>query len=165
MSPYRLVEPLHSAPTANRRQVVYTGRPGAGNTVGLQNNTVNNLPSLKRISSTRPKQFCSSGGSLHTCSSSELAIFSFDEELEYELRREKDVAPVFHVGRSGGTNTFHQDNQLHFNSSCNYSGNYARKQSTTSSMGSSSASANLEKAAWNKRDADSWRASFKHPPS
>lgn len=36
--------------------------------------------------------------------SSELAIFSFDEELERQLKREREVAPVFHVGRGGAGN-------------------------------------------------------------
>lgn len=33
--------------------------------------------------------------------SSEWAIFSFDEELERQLRCEKEAAPIFHVGRGG----------------------------------------------------------------
>ena len=44
-------------------------------------------------------------GNVHAYSEgSERAIFSFDEELERQLRREREVAPVYHVGRGGAGN-------------------------------------------------------------
>lgn len=60
-------------------------------------------------------------------SSSEWAIFSFDEELERQLKREKEAAPIFHVGRGGAGNMIHP-------------GEYSltRKRSDTSSIGSNS---------------------------
>jgi len=47
------------------------------------------------------------GGAGNAFPVSERAIFSFDEELERQLRWEKDVAPVYHVGRGGAGNVGH----------------------------------------------------------
>jgi len=47
------------------------------------------------------------GGAGNVFPSSERAIFSFDEELERQLRWERDVAPVYHVGRGGAGNVGH----------------------------------------------------------
>lgn len=40
---------------------------------------------------------------MHRCPS-ERAIFSFDEELEQQLRRDARAAPIYHVGRGGAGN-------------------------------------------------------------
>jgi len=40
---------------------------------------------------------------------SERAIFSFDEELERQMRQEKDLAPVYSVGRGGAGNMVYID--------------------------------------------------------
>ncbi|KAI1933130.1 hypothetical protein LOZ58_004424 [Ophidiomyces ophidiicola] len=164
MSLSRLVEPLPSAPTASRRQSLYSGRgSSASQTSALNTFTqpiVDHMASLKHLSSHRPKQMFSSGG-IHTCSTSEIAIFSFDEELEYELRREKEAAPVFHVGRSGARSSFYQDN-TRSNNTCNYNPTFSRKQSSTSSVGSSgNESTNLQKTSWTKTNSDSWRTSYR----
>ncbi|WEW57625.1 hypothetical protein PRK78_003092 [Emydomyces testavorans] len=164
MSPYRLVEPLASVPTPSRRHVPYAGNATATHPAGAQNNPADTLPSFRRMSASRSRQLCSGTGNVHTCNSGELAIFSFDEELEYELRREREVAPVFHIGRTGLKSTLHQDNNGHYNTTCNYSPVFPRKQSNASSIGSASGthSASSEKMLWSKRDADPWRTSFKH---
>ena len=47
------------------------------------------------------------GGAGNFFPSSERTIFSFDEELERQLRWERDVAPVYHVGRGGAGNLIH----------------------------------------------------------
>jgi len=47
------------------------------------------------------------GGAGNVFPASERAIFSFDEELERQLRWERDVAPVYHVGRGGAGNMMH----------------------------------------------------------
>lgn len=44
-------------------------------------------------------------GNLH--SNSERAIFSFDEELEREMRQTQDLAPVCYIGRGGAGNRFY----------------------------------------------------------
>ena len=46
------------------------------------------------------------GGAGNAFPASERAIFSFDEELERQLRWES-VAPVYHVGRGGAGNLIH----------------------------------------------------------
>jgi Protein of unknown function (DUF3602) len=46
-------------------------------------------------------------GNLH--SNSERTIFSFDEELERQMRQEQDLAPVCHVGRGGAGNMVYID--------------------------------------------------------
>ncbi|EAS35199.3 uncharacterized protein CIMG_00553 [Coccidioides immitis RS] len=160
MSPFRFVEPLPTASTTGRRQALYGARTAATNTAGLRSDAANS-GSSRRISSSCHRQGCSSARNTPACHSSEFAIFSFDEELEYELRREKEAAPVFHVGRNGDANIF-RDSQSNYTNSCNYSSNFPRKQSTTSSMSSSNQSTNLEKTTWMKRDTGSWRSSFNH---
>lgn len=162
MSPYRLVEPLPSAPTAGRRPALCTSRTSSSNSTVRQNSTTDSL-SIQRMTSSRSRQPPSTAGGIHTCTSSEFAIFSFDEELEYELRREKEVAPVFHVGRSNGRSS--HDSTPHYNTSnCNYTGTFTRKQSTTLSIGSTSSthSTNSNKATWTKSDLDSWQSNYKH---
>ncbi|KAK2753070.1 hypothetical protein FQN55_005030 [Onygenales sp. PD_40] len=110
---YRVVEP-HPSTTA--RPVIHTSRGGAGNIVSLKNTTTTpgqtatGPASLTRLDSRPQKRFTSGrGGAGNIHSSGERAIFSFDEELERQLRREKEVAPVFHVGRGGAGNTIVPD--------------------------------------------------------
>lgn len=57
-------------------------------------------------SSTSPRNYGMSGrgGAGNVFPASERAIFSFDEELERQLRWERDIAPVYHVGRGGAGN-------------------------------------------------------------
>jgi GTPase involved in cell partitioning and DNA repair len=82
---------------------------------------------LTRLDSRTPSVFTSGrGGAGNVHHPSERAIFSFDEELERELRREKDMAPVFHVGRGGAGNMIFSDHD-------NYSLSRKQSASTTSS--------------------------------
>ncbi|PGH20759.1 hypothetical protein AJ80_03519 [Polytolypa hystricis UAMH7299] len=108
MSTYRVVEPHPSA----SRPAIHTGRGGAGNIVSLKNTTTTSSTeatgpaSLTRLDSHPQKHFISGrGGAGNVHRASERAIFSFDEELERQLRLEKEVAPIFHVGRGGAGNT------------------------------------------------------------
>ncbi|KAL1974895.1 hypothetical protein VTN31DRAFT_5099 [Thermomyces dupontii] len=119
---YLLVEPHPSVP--KHRPAIYTGRGGAGNVVSLQNTNVTHPQTATGPASAAPPDHLrkampttfptgrGGAGNMHhhhhhhDCS--ERAIFSFDEELELEMRRERDVAPVFHVGRGGAGNVvFH----------------------------------------------------------
>lgn len=107
---YLVVEPHPSVPTT-RRPALHTSRGGAGNVISLCNTrttdslTATGPASLTRLDSRPPLTFKSGrGGAGNVHSSSERAIFSFDEELEREMRRERDIAPVFHVGRGGAGN-------------------------------------------------------------
>lgn len=108
-SPYRLVEPHPSVPQ-NSRPAIHTARGGAGNVINLRNThttpsqTATGPASATDLDSrSHPGAFKSGrGGAGNTHSSRERAIFSFDEELERDLRR---AAPVYHVGRGGRGNT------------------------------------------------------------
>lgn len=109
-SAYLVVEPHPSVPNL-RRPAIHTSRGGAGNVISLRNTkTTDSLSatgpaSLTRLDSHLPATFKSGrGGAGNVHSSTERAIFSFDEELEREMRREKAIAPVIHVGRGGAGN-------------------------------------------------------------
>jgi hypothetical protein len=126
-SGYRVIEPHPSVPHTTR-PAVYTGRGGSGNVISLKNTkttdsrTATGPASLTRLDSRTPTTFTSGrGGAGNVHSSSERAIFSFDEELERDLRR---AAPVYHVGRGGAGNMIYRDDA----SNCSLS----RKYSSTS---------------------------------
>lgn len=108
MPKYRVVEPHPSA-----TKQMHTGRGGAGNIVSRdttpESATEGPTP-LARHDTHPPKAFISGrGGAGNVHDISERAIFSFDEELERQMRREKEVAPVFHIGRGGAGNTIEPD--------------------------------------------------------
>ena len=105
---YSVVEP-HPQPTTF---YVPTGRGGAGNIIKARDLLLSNgkdatgpasrIPLEKR----RPSSTFIAGrggfGNIHA--SSERAIFSFDEELERQMKMEADITPVFHTGRGGAGN-------------------------------------------------------------
>ena len=108
-SSYHIVEPHPSTTTAH---AVNTSRGGAGNVVPLNKTnkptsgpSASGPASVTRLGSNQRKQHASGrGGAGNVFSSTEHTIFSFDEELEWQLQREKHAAPVFHVGRGGAGN-------------------------------------------------------------
>lgn len=92
---------------------MHTARGGAGNVINLKNTkttpsrTATGPASLTRLDSHVPPTFTSGrGGAGNVHRSSERAIFSFDEELERDMR---GAAPVYHVGRGGAGNMIHRD--------------------------------------------------------
>lgn len=105
-SQYALVEP-HPQPTT---AYIHTARGGAGNVASASATTSGpnaSGPASRHPSLFNPRRsFYTSGrggaGNLH--SNSERTIFSFDEELERELRQTQDLAPVCYVGRGGAGN-------------------------------------------------------------
>ncbi|KAF4974803.1 hypothetical protein F66182_17612 [Fusarium sp. NRRL 66182] len=133
---YLVVEPHPSVPST-RRPALHTSRGGAGNVISLRDTkttdslTATGPASLTRLNSKTPLTYKSGrGGAGNVHSSSERAIFSFDEELEREMRREKEIAPVFHVGRGGAGN-------LILNSERSSYGLERRESSTSSSSNES----------------------------
>lgn len=109
---YRVIEPHPSVPHTSH-PAIHTARGGAGNVINLKNTkttdsrTATGPPSLTRLDSHAPKAITTGrGGAGNVHSSSERAIFSFDEELEREMRR---AAPVYHVGRGGAGNMVYRD--------------------------------------------------------
>lgn len=108
---YSVIEP-HPTPSTAYLQ---TGRGGAGNIVKSKNVSSGRDavgPASKvSLNKRRPSNNFVSGrggaGNVHP--SSERAIFSFDEELDRQMKVEKEPAPVFHTGRGGAGNTIFSD--------------------------------------------------------
>jgi Protein of unknown function (DUF3602) len=107
---YSLVEP-HPHTTA---PYVHTARGGAGNTSKPTSSTNScatpaSIP-RKFAEHKQPNTFKSGrGGAGNVHYSSERAIFSFDEELERQMRQQEAMAPVYHVGRGGAGNMIYAD--------------------------------------------------------
>lgn len=112
---YKLVEPHPQATTP----YIHTARGGAGNVASATSTTNGSNatgPASRHPSLSTPRRtvFTSGrggAGNLHT--QSERAIFSFDEELEREMRQTQDLAPVCYVGRGGAGNKFYVDQAIH----------------------------------------------------
>ncbi|PWY88523.1 hypothetical protein BO70DRAFT_286362 [Aspergillus heteromorphus CBS 117.55] len=137
---YRVIEPHPSIPHTSR-PALHTARGGAGNVINLKgtrttdSRTATGPASLTRLDSNVPSTFTSGrGGAGNVHSSSERAIFSFDEELERGLRR---AAPVYHVGRGGAGNMIFGDDS---------SSSLSRKFSVSSNSTSSSTGSTRERA-------------------
>lgn len=139
---YHLVEPHPSVPK-NPRPAIHTARGGAGNVVNLKNTKTTDSrsatgpASVTRLDSRRPAPIKSGrGGAGNIHSSGERAMFSFDEELERDLRR---AAPVYHVGRGGAGNTVHSSSSASssesFSLSRKFSGASAGTNSSSGSAG------------------------------
>ncbi|KAF9891959.1 hypothetical protein FE257_002922 [Aspergillus nanangensis] len=140
---YRVIEPHPSVPHTSR-PAIHTARGGAGNVISLKNTKTTDSqsatgpPSLTRLNSRVPTTFKSGrGGAGNVHSSSERAIFSFDEELEREMRR---AAPVYHVGRGGAGNMMYRDDDSAL------SRKFSASSKATSSSTQSTASAARDKA-------------------
>lgn len=103
---YSIVEPHPSTTKA-----VHTSRGGAGNVVRLDSTRTTSgqdacgPASLTRLDSHQRKYYTSGrGGAGNVHTTNEHTIFSFDEELELQLRHDKHAAPIFHIGRGGAGN-------------------------------------------------------------
>ncbi|KAE8349872.1 hypothetical protein BDV28DRAFT_52560 [Aspergillus coremiiformis] len=132
---YRVIEPHPSV----SRPALHTARGGAGNIISLKNTkttpsqTATGPASLTRLDSHVPTIYKSGrGGAGNVHSSSERAIFSFDEELERGLRH---AAPVYHVGRGGAGNMVFSDSDSASTLSRKFS---ISSNATSSSTGSTS---------------------------
>jgi len=93
------------------RKYAHTGRGGAGNTVkaGKTTNgsTAHGPASLLETGLPPSAKFSSGrGGAGNIHKNSERALFSFDEELERQITRERMIKEggVYHVGRGGAGN-------------------------------------------------------------
>ncbi len=113
-SSYDLVEPHPHTATPN----VHTARSGAGNLANTSSTTegsnasgpASRHPALFKHGQLHFTSVRGGAGNLHH--SSERAIFSFDEELEREMRQMQDLAPVCYVGRGGAGNRLHIDSLI-----------------------------------------------------
>jgi Protein of unknown function (DUF3602) len=108
---YQLVEPHPQVVTP----YIHTARGGAGNIASASSTTDGSnargpascQPCLKK---SKRSIFTSGRGGLGNIhSNSERAIFSFDEELERDMRQTQDLAPVCYVGRGGAGNKVYLD--------------------------------------------------------
>ncbi|RMZ85416.1 hypothetical protein DV737_g744, partial [Chaetothyriales sp. CBS 132003] len=109
---YSIVEPH---PSARSNAYIHTGRGGAGNFTKTPSSVTcgqdacgpaSRLPPTFLSSNTSKPFLCGRGGAGNVQPPSERAIFSFDEELERQLSRERHAAPVYHVGRGGSGNRY-----------------------------------------------------------
>ncbi|KAI9892768.1 MAG: hypothetical protein M1814_001188 [Vezdaea aestivalis] len=104
---YNVFEPH---PTVPRTQYIGSGRGGAGNIHRAPSSTTTVSPANPPPSRTtlHPASTFMTGrggaGNLVHNTTSERAIFSFDEELEREAKVEEKSAPVYYVGRGGAGN-------------------------------------------------------------
>ncbi|KAI9710656.1 MAG: hypothetical protein M1820_002489 [Bogoriella megaspora] len=106
--PFHLTEPHPSIKTP----YIQTGRGGAGNYTTVDPTTLTSGPHASGPASrhpyptsSNPRRFVSGrGGAGNVHSTSERAIFSFDEELAHEQRLQERAAPVYHCGRGGAGN-------------------------------------------------------------
>src|SRR5271155_4499598 len=102
---YSLVEPYPHTTAP----YVHTARGGVGNTSKPTSST-NPFTTPASIPHKQPNTFKSGrGGAGNVHYSSERAIFSFDEELERQMRQQEAMAPVYHVGRGGAGNMIYAD--------------------------------------------------------
>jgi hypothetical protein len=106
---YSVVEPHPHTTTPYIR----TARGGAGNIVksSFSQSITASMPAPRSSTDQkRPSTFKSGrGGAGNVHQSSERAIFSFDEELERQMRHQEAMAPVYHVGRGGAGNMIYGD--------------------------------------------------------
>ncbi|KIW27773.1 uncharacterized protein PV07_07481 [Cladophialophora immunda] len=156
---YSIVEPHPSV--TNNTHFISTGRGGFGNAVRSSSSSASawgsDASTGGRTSSSRLGSLASSttssasssrktftsgrGGAGNVFPSSERAIFSFDEELEQQLRWERDAAPVYHVGRGGAGNVGHVGNNNNNNGSTSANAMMMRRRpSEASSLSATSAS-------------------------
>ncbi|KAK3065415.1 hypothetical protein LTS18_009258 [Coniosporium uncinatum] len=106
---YSITEPHPSIPTSH---YIYSGRGGAGNVKRVDPKTITpgatatGPASRTKLTPPPSSSFFASGrggaGNLHR--EKERAIFSFDEELEWQRKVMAHQSPVYHVGRGGAGN-------------------------------------------------------------
>lgn len=124
---YSIVEP-HPQTV---KPYIHTSRGGAGNVVKIAKisrpTSASSADSRVSTSSTPQTTFKSGrGGAGNLHHNSERTMFSFDEELQRDMRQQQAMAPVYHVGRGGAGNMAQMNNSL------------SRKNSETASARSTS---------------------------
>lgn len=105
---YSIVEPH---PSVAPQQYITTGRGGAGNAVKATSEITRGSDAsgpAARVSnaslvSPRRNYMAGRGGAGNLYREAP-RIFSFDEELEQQMKQTKHIAPVYHVGRGGAGN-------------------------------------------------------------
>ena len=104
--------PFEPQTSVARTQYMVSGRGGAGNIQRVVKKDVAatpaNPPASRTVLPHPPTTFRTgrggAGNLAHAPSSSERAIFSFDEELIRDQRAEERQAPVYYIGRGGAGN-------------------------------------------------------------
>lgn len=109
MPSYSITEPHPSVP---KSYYMHSGRGGAGNYSQVNpekitaGQSASGPASIRPLKPASPNSYFASGrggaGNIHR--EKERAIFSFDEELEWQRRMTEHQAPIYHVGRGGAGN-------------------------------------------------------------
>lgn len=138
-SSYSIIEP-HPSVTPQQRYIG-TGRGGAGNAVkaptSLTRGSDASGPASRASDAslyTPRRAFISGRGGAGNYHQEAPRMFSFDEELQHQLKQSKHVAPVYTVGRGGAGNTYRTT------SSSDEKSLLTRRDSNNSSASSSSES-------------------------
>lgn len=108
---YTIVEPHPSVKPS--QQYIATGRGGAGNhvkppsTVTRGSDASGPASRLPAASLHTPRRsFIAGRGGAGNYVNDTPRMFSFDEELEHQMKQARNVAPVYHVGRGGAGNLY-----------------------------------------------------------
>lgn len=143
---YTIVEPHPSVKPS--QQYITTGRGGAGNRVkatteitrGSDASGPASRLSTSSLSTPRRSYIGGRGGAGNYVNDSP-RMFSFDEELEHQMKQARNIAPVYHVGRGGAGNLHRSSDAKHSFSS--------RRDSNLSSVSNSSAESGADVATRN----------------
>jgi len=148
-SRYTIVEP-HPSVTP-RQQYIGTGRGGAGNAVKAPTTVTRGSDAsgpASRVSDaslhTPRRSFISGRGGVGNHVHDAPRMFSFDEELQQQMRQAKHVAPVYHVGRGGAGNLYRSSN-----SNTDANSILSRRDSNNSASSTSSAESGADIATRN----------------
>lgn len=149
-SPYTIVEPHPSV--APQQRYIGTGRGGAGNAVKAPSSVTRGSDAsgpASRASDasiyTPRRAFISGRGGAGNYMNESPRIFSFDEELQHQMKQSKNVAPVYRVGR-GGAGNLHRANPSSDEKSL-----LTRRDSNNSSSSNSSAESGADIATRNMK--------------
>lgn len=147
---YTIVEPHPSVkPT---QQYITTGRGGAGNRVKATSDITRGSDAsgpasrLSNASISAPRRsFLAGRGGAGNYVNDSPRMFSFDEELEHQMKQARNVAPVYHVGR-GGAGNLHRSSTASSDAKAFVS---SRRDSNLSSLSNSSAESGADVATRN----------------
>lgn len=145
---YTIIEPHPTVKPS--QQYLSTGRGGAGNLVKppvnvTRGSDASGPASRSSTSSSNPRRsFLTGRGGAGNYINDAPRMFSFDEELEHQMKQSRNVAPVYHVGR-GGAGNLHRAS----NTSSDAQHLLTRRASSNSNVSSSSAESGADIATRN----------------
>lgn len=146
---YAIVEPHPSVKPS--QQYISTGRGGAGNRVKATSEITRGSDasgpasrlSTSSLSAPRRSYIGGRGGAGNYVNDSP-RMFSFDEELEHQMKQARHVAPVYHVGR-GGAGNLHRSLGAQQSFSSRRDSNLSSVSNSSAESGADVATRNLKK--------------------